>query len=202
MMKLLMATSNKGKLGEVRALLAPHGIEVLGLADLDVEVTIVEDADTFEGNAKKKALALHEATGLAVLADDSGLVVEALDGAPGVYSARFAGPGCSDRDNNLLLLEKLDGVTDRNAAFICAMVLIDRRGAVKVTEGRFEGMIATEERGNGGFGYDPVFIPEEWTRTLAEASLEEKNRISHRALALKAILPALIDLSKKAGQDR
>jgi XTP/dITP diphosphohydrolase len=197
-MKLLMATSNRGKLGEVRALLAPQGIEVLGLGDLEEQVEIVEDADTFEGNARKKALALFEATGLAVLADDSGLTVEALNGAPGVYSARFAGEDATDAGNNEKLLAELEGLPadQRGAAFVCCMVLLRGEDDVLVAEGRFTGRISDAIRGEGGFGYDPVFIPDGWSRTLAEATLEEKNTISHRALALKAMLPHITELSK------
>jgi XTP/dITP diphosphohydrolase len=195
-----MATSNRGKLGEVRALLAPRGIEVLGLGDLEVQVDIVEDAATFEGNARKKALALYGATGLAVLADDSGLTVEALDGAPGVYSARFAGEDATDADNNAKLLAELAEVpaAGRGAAFVCCMVLVLGEDDVRVAEGRFTGQISESVRGEGGFGYDPVFIPDGWERTLAEGTLEEKNRISHRALALGAMMPHINELVSRA----
>jgi XTP/dITP diphosphohydrolase len=196
-MKLLMATSNRGKLGEVRALLAPGGVEVVGLGDLDEKIEIVEDADTFEGNARKKALTLFRVVGLPVLADDSGLMVEALDGAPGVYSARFAGEDATDAANNEKLLSELRGLPDdkRAAAFICCMVLVVSEDEVRVAEGRFTGRVAKECRGGGGFGYDPVFIPDGWSATLAESTLEQKNRISHRALALKTMLPHILALS-------
>lgn len=199
-MKLLMATSNRGKLGEVRALLTPHGIEVVGLGDLDEKVEIVEDAETFEGNARKKALALCRAVGLPVLADDSGLTVEALGGAPGVYSARFAGEDATDAANNAKLLAELSGQPDesRGAAFVCCMVLALGEDDVRVAQGRFTGRIAKECSGEGGFGYDPVFIPDGWDKTLAQGSLEEKNRISHRALALEAMLPNILELTKGA----
>lgn len=200
-MKLLMATSNRGKLGEVRALLTPHGIEVVGLGDLDEAIEIVEDADTFEGNARKKALTLFRATGLPVLADDSGLTVKALDGAPGVYSARFAGEDATDAGNNEKLLSALSQPLQRSdakrgAAFVCCMVLALGEDEVHVTEGRFTGRIALQQRGQGGFGYDPLFIPDGWSRTLAEATLEEKNRISHRALALEKMIPRILELTR------
>ncbi len=195
-MKLLVATGNAGKLKEISALLDPEGVEVIGLKDLEEKFEIVEDGDTFEDNAKKKARTLHEATGLPVLADDSGLMVAALDGEPGVHSARYAGADATDEENNSKLLEKMGGVEEgeRGAAFICVMALIDGDENETIAEGRFGGRISDAPAGAGGFGYDPVFIPEGYHQTLAELSPEVKNRISHRAKALRVILPVIVSL--------
>jgi XTP/dITP diphosphohydrolase len=197
-MKLLVATGNAGKLREIGALLAPHGIQTLGLSSLPHAVEIVEDGETFAENARKKALALHRATGLAVLADDSGLAVTALGGRPGVHSARYAGPGAADADNNAKLLQELAGVPDeaRAAAFLCAMILIAPDGTQHTAEGRLEGRMLREPRGAEGFGYDPIFQPEGEARTLAEIPLAEKNTMSHRFRALRAILPEILSLAE------
>ncbi len=192
-MKLLFATSNAGKLAEVRKMLAPLGWDVMGLKDLENPPEIVEDAETFLGNARKKALALREATGLAVLADDTGLSVEALGGRPGVRSARYAGENATDADNNAKLLGELATVSDekRGAAFECWMVFIDPSGKESVASGKLSGRILKEPRGAGGFGYDPIFLPYGEEKTLSELSIEEKNLISHRKKALAGILSAL-----------
>ena len=192
-MKLLLATGNAGKLREVRSLLAPEGIEVVGLAELDTPVEIVEDGETFVDNARKKAKTLHAITGLAVLADDSGLMVDALGGRPGIHSARYAGEHADDAANNVKLLQAMQGVDtkERSAAFVCAMVFIGPDGLETVAEGRLEGEILSAPQGEGGFGYDPVFRPRSDTRALAQLSLKDKNRISHRHRALLALLPAI-----------
>ncbi len=192
-MKLLLATGNAGKLREVRSLLAPEGIEVVGLAELDTPVEIVEDGETFVDNARKKAKTLHAITGLAVLADDSGLMVDALGGRPGIHSARYAGEHADDAANNVKLLQAMQGVDtkERSAAFVCAMVFIGPDGLETVAEGRLEGEILSAPQGEGGFGYDPVFRPRSDTRDLAQLLLEEKNQISHRHRALLALLPAI-----------
>lgn len=194
MRRLLVATSNKGKLREIAALLSPHGIGVLGLADLPDAPEIVEDGETFAANARIKARALYEATGLPTLADDSGLTVEALGGAPGVRSARYAGQGAGDAANMEKLLRELEATPEgqRGAAFVCALLLVDAAGREHAAEGRMPGSIGRIPRGTQGFGYDPVFLPEGDSRTLAEIPLAEKNRISHRGKALAAILPDLL----------
>lgn len=195
-MKLLVASRNAGKLREIRGLLGPEGIEALGLADLPGAVDVDEDGDTFLANARKKAQALSAATGLPVLADDSGLVVEALGGRPGVWSARFAGPGATDDANNRKLLDELAGVAEdaRSAAFVCVMVLAVPGDGERTAEGKVEGRILAAPRGDQGFGYDPLFLVAGTDRTLAEMPLDEKNAVSHRARALRAILHHVLAL--------
>ena len=198
-MTLLVATRNAGKLREIRELLAPDGVEVRGLEELPGGgPPVEEDGSTFEENARKKAAALVAATGLPVLADDSGLVVHALAGRPGVRSARYAGPEATDAENNLLLLRELRGVPAeaRRAAFVCAMVLAAPGGEPCCAEGRLEGRILEAPRGSGGFGYDPLFLVEAAGRTLAEMNVTEKNRLSHRARALSVLLPRLRRLGR------
>lgn len=192
-MKLLFATSNAGKLGEVKKMLAPLGWKAIGLKDLPNPPVIVEDEETFLGNARKKALTLHVLTGLSVLADDTGLTVDALGGAPGVRSARYAGEDATDAENNEKLLRELSGMGEggRGAAFECWMVFIRETGEESVAKGILRGRILREPRGSQGFGYDPLFVPEGSDKTLAEMSLEEKNAISHRKKALEGILKTL-----------
>ncbi len=188
--RIVFATRNKGKLRELAALVAPLGVEVKSLADFgDVEVD--EDAVTFEGNAEKKARAALELSGLPSVGDDSGLEVEALGGAPGVFSARYAGAGHDDGANNRKLLTALDGVSDRRARFRCVLVYLSPDGGRVVTEGRCEGRILEAPRGSEGFGYDPLFLVEGSERTMAELPLDEKNRLSHRARAFAALVEKL-----------
>lgn len=193
MSRLLFATRNRGKLAELRALVAPHGIEVDSLDDVDAPGEVEEDGETFTANAEKKARAALAATGLPALADDSGLEVDALDGAPGVRSARYAGPGQDDAANNAKLLAALAGVPDarRTARFRCALAFVDGAGTLTVAEGTLEGRIGHAPRGAGGFGYDPLFLLPDG-RTLAELSAAEKNAISHRGQALRKMAPHLV----------
>jgi len=201
--ELLLATSNPHKLDEVSAILAPLGVAVRGLDTLPiVPAEPVEDADTFEGNARLKATGYAQATGLRCLADDSGLEVDALQGAPGVRSARYAGLGATreerDAANNAKLLHALQGVDDgaRTARFVCCMCLVDPDGTIVTeTRGTFEGRIGHEARGTNGFGYDPLLIlPEGLTSSELEPS--EKNRRSHRAEATRALVASLQDLNR------
>ena len=188
-MKLLIATKNANKVREIRVKLGRVPmIEILSFADVGELPDIVEDGGTFAENAAIKALAVASATGMMALADDSGLVVDALDGAPGIYSARFGGSGLSDRERCLLLLEKMTAIPEgsRSARFVCAIAIARPGTVVHTTEGVCEGSIIREMRGSMGFGYDPVFLVEGTGRTMAELSLDEKNRISHRARALEA----------------
>lgn len=189
MSRLVFATRNRGKLAELSELVEPLGLEVISAAELgapDVE----EDGATFEQNAAKKAREVSAAVGLPALADDSGLVVNALAGAPGVHSARFAGPEATDADNNRLLLERLQGVAKdlRGAHFVCAMAFADPGGAqgqaVEVARGECHGVILEAPRGEGGFGYDPLFWVPDQGRTFAELGASVKNTISHRAMAM------------------
>lgn len=189
----MFATRNRGKLVELRALLP--GIEVRSLDDVHVP-EVVEDADTFAGNAIKKAREVSAATGLPALADDSGLEVDALGGAPGVLSARYAGGGHDDAANNAKLLAALAGVADRTARFRAVLALADAGGplgaAAITAEGTCEGVILDAPRGSGGFGYDPLFYCPELGQTFAEAGVGTKSHLSHRARAMQAIKPRLL----------
>ena len=192
-MELLVATGNQGKLREIRRLCAEHGIEVLGLEDFPGAPEVVEDGATFAENARKKALGLARFSGRPTLADDSGLVVAALSGAPGVRSARYAGESADDAANNRKLLAALAEVPAgaRQGAFCCVMALCAPDGTCRLFEGRLEGMLLDAPRGSGGFGYDPLFLVPEYGKTLAELPLEVKNRISHRGQALRQVLHGL-----------
>ncbi len=207
---ITIATANPGKVAELRPIFAALGVEVVGLADLD-EVTTEPDetGDTFEANATIKAISYAKQTGTACLADDSGLVVDALGGAPGVISSHYSTSGLDDprprseRDaaNNERVLRELAGVPaeQRTARFVCVMVLADPRGKILATSrGTFEGRIGEQPRGANGFGYDPLFllasdpVAPDFTRTSAELSPDEKNLLSHRAMAARAIARALV----------
>ncbi len=185
-MKLVIATKNRSKARELGEMLKGLEVEVLSLADFPSVALPPEDGDTFTENALIKARAVFEATGLPSLADDSGLAVDALDGRPGIYSARYAGRNATDEDNYMKLLCELEGVPlgKRAARFVCALAYKDKVRE-EVFEGEFRGRIAERPRGENGFGYDPVFEVERLGRTAAELSPGEKNAISHRAEALR-----------------
>lgn len=200
MKTVVIATNNAHKVSEIRSALDFEGWEFKTLAEAGLVSDPVEDADSFEGNARIKAEAAREAArtaGLevAVLADDSGLAVDALEGAPGVYSSRYAGADGDDAANNAKLLAELTAVPDdrRTARFVCTLVFIDVDGAETVARGTIEGTIGHELRGEEGFGYDPLFLPDayEGVRSLAEVSQAEKNLISHRGNALRQLRSAL-----------
>ena len=188
-MRVVVASNNHGKLVEIRSAIDIDGIEFVSAGELDVEwPSPEEDGDTFEANARIKAMAALERFGLAALADDSGLEVDALDGAPGVYSSRFAGPCATDALNNeRLLLALADvGASERTARFRSTIVLLGVDGSQYVANGTCEGRIGFAPRGDGGFGYDPLFEPDAAPgRTMAELTLAEKNAISHRGAALR-----------------
>ncbi|MEJ2526344.1 MAG: XTP/dITP diphosphatase [Desulfuromonadales bacterium] len=186
-MELVVATRNAGKLQEIRRLLAGEGIRVLGLSDLDDAPEVVEDGATFAANALKKAEQMARHTGKPCLADDSGLMVDALQGAPGVHSARYAGPAATDQSNNRKLLDALADVPEgaRDAAFCCVMALCLPGQSPQFFEGRVAGQILHAPQGDGGFGYDPLFWLPEFACTMAELPLDTKNRISHRGQALR-----------------
>jgi XTP/dITP diphosphohydrolase len=188
-MELLFATNNKHKIKEISALLDDRFI-IRGLADVGIEEDIPEDADTLAENAIFKARYVHSRTGLNVFADDTGLEVDALSGAPGVYSARYAGPGKSPDDNIVKLLKQLEGISLRKARFrtVIALIFNDRE---YLFEGTVEGKIINERRGTGGFGYDPVFMADGYDMTFAELPLSEKNLISHRAKATEKLIKFL-----------
>jgi XTP/dITP diphosphohydrolase len=190
--RLVLATRNAHKAAEISRLLDGSGVVLASLDDFPAAAEVVEDRDTLEGNAEKKAVETARACGAWALADDTGLEVEALGGAPGVYSARWAGPGCSYVDNCAKLLRELSGVPPerRNARFRTVMALSSPEGRVERVEGRLDGAVAAAPRGSGGFGYDPLFLLPDG-RALAELSADEKNAVSHRGRALRAILPRL-----------
>jgi XTP/dITP diphosphohydrolase len=192
---LILGTTNAGKLRELVELLAPHGIACRSLAGLAAAVDVEETGDSFAANAALKATLQAQALGNWVLAEDSGLVVPALDGAPGIYSARFSGPAATDVANNALLLERLRGQSGRrrSAYYACHAALADPQGAVVATSsGSCGGLIAEAPAGSGGFGYDPLFIVREYHRTFGELSGAAKAVISHRARAMRAMLPAIL----------
>ncbi len=184
MMKLVVATRNAHKLEEIGAILGKHGVEVVGIDSMGSFPEVVEDGDTFEANALKKAVTIAQACGEWVLGDDSGLEVDALAGAPGIYSARYAGEAASDEDNNRKLLTELAAVRERTARFCCVLALAAPDGRAATVRGVCEGCIRDTPRGAVGFGYDPLFVPEGYMVTFAEMEPAEKNRISHRAHAL------------------
>ena len=190
-MKLVFATTNPGKLAELRHLVI--GVQVLCGQEAAPGLEVDEDRDTFEGNAEKKAREFLAATGLPSLADDSGLCVDALDGRPGVYSARY-GPDPAARIEKLL--REMYGVPEakRTARFRCALCLAMPGGGIELAQGACEGLILTAPRGTGGFGYDPIFLVPALGKTLAELSVEEKSAISHRGRAMKLLAPKLRSL--------
>ena len=185
-MRVIVATSNAHKILEIREILSPLGIEVIGADALGGMPEVVEDGSTFEANAAKKACAGARAFHCPVIADDSGLEVFALNGEPGIYSARYAGEGGNDGRNLAKLLKNLEGVTDRRAQFVCCIALANEDGTLRGTvRGVVTGRIAESARGNGGFGYDPGFIPDGYDQTFGELPAEVKNGMSHRGNALK-----------------
>lgn len=188
---VIIATNNAHKVEEIEHALDFEGWEFKSLKEVGVESSPDETGTTFEENARIKARAAYELTGKAVLADDSGLVVDALNGAPGVYSSRFAGEDGNDDANNKKLLDELSDVPDdqRTARFMCVLVFIDEDGTETVAQGSVEGKIGYEIKGEGGFGYDPLFWPEcfNFECTLAEVTQENKNKVSHRGNALREL---------------
>jgi XTP/dITP diphosphohydrolase len=184
-MKLVIASNNKGKLEQLKAWL-PDYTEVLSMADIGFRDSIPEPFESFQENAYIKAKTVYDFCGLPVLSDDSGICVDALDGAPGVYSARYAGEDASDAANNEKLLRSLAGEENRRAHYFAVLCLMLPDGA-HYFEGRCDGHIGCESRGSGGFGYDPLFIPDGYAETFAMLSPEEKSRISHRARALEQL---------------
>jgi XTP/dITP diphosphohydrolase len=191
--ELVVATRNPGKLREIRHLLEGAGIAVVGLDAFPDLPEVIEDGDTFAVNAAKKAETVARLTGRPCLADDSGLTVDALGGAPGVHSARYAGSQGDDAANNRRLLDELAGVPDdrRQAAFCCVMALCRPDEPTTFFTGRVTGRILSAPRGQGGFGYDPLFLVDGFAQTMAELPLDEKNRVSHRGQALRQVVAAL-----------
>ena len=188
-MKLIIASNNAHKIREIKQILGTRFEEILSLKEAKIQHETVEDGTTFLENARKKATEIAEISGCCALADDSGICAHALGGAPGVYSARYSGKG--DEANNLLLMENLRDKTDRSAHYACAIVLAYPDGTTVSAEGELHGEVIFTPRGSNGFGYDPIFFLPEYGKTSAEISPEEKNRISHRAKALNALVEKL-----------
>lgn len=213
MTRLVLATQNEHKVHELRQILGDLveelGLEVVGASEFPDAPDVVESEVTFEGNARLKAVAVARATGLPSVADDSGLAVDVLGGSPGVFSARWAGSHAGadapraqrDRANLALLLEQIGDVPDehRAASFVCAAVLAMPDGSVEAVEGRVTGTIGRAAVGENGFGYDPVFVPDGGTRSMAEYTDVEKNAISHRGLAFRAMVPILRERLARQG---
>jgi XTP/dITP diphosphohydrolase len=200
-MKLLIATNNRGKVRELRELLKEMGLELLTPDEIGLRLEVSEDGQTYAENASKKALAFAQASGLLSLADDSGLEVEALGGAPGIHSARFSPkPGASDADRRALLIQTLEASgapQPWRAEFHATVAIATPEGEVRLAEGRCPGVILPVERGTGGFGYDPIFLLPDLGLTMAELGMEAKNRLSHRGRAVRA---ARRDLDELAGR--
>ncbi len=185
-MRAVLASHNKKKMKEMREILAQLGVEVISQAEAGVDIEPEETGNTFEENARIKARAIMEATGLPAIADDSGLVVDALDGAPGVYSARYGGEGLDDDGRWKLLLKNMEGKEDRACRFVCVICCALPDGSEVMSRGTVEGQVALGPEGDGGFGYDPIFYLPDRGCTMACLPAEEKNAISHRGNALRA----------------
>ncbi len=197
-MILLLGTRNKGKIRELKELLADvNGLELLSVADHPF-AEVEENGGTFHDNALLKARAVSTQTGLSVLADDAGLEVAALGGDPGVRSARYSGEPVDYERNNALLLERMRGIIDRRARFVIVVALHLVDGREYVRQGDLSGQITEHPAGSGGFGYDPLFIPDGYTRTLAQMTMEEKNLISHRRQAIELIKEVLVEISGRS----
>lgn len=196
-MKYVLATHNPGKLKEMGAILARFGVEVVSPKDLGLTVDVEETGTTFAENAMLKAKAICAAAQLPAIADDSGLCVDALNGGPGVYSARYGGEGLDDRGRYMLLLNNMRGQTTRAAHFACAIACAFPNGDTLTAEGRCDGTIAFAPMGEGGFGYDPVFFVPEKAKTFGQLTAEEKSAISHRGRALESFVGKLETYLKK-----
>ncbi|MEA2014953.1 MAG: XTP/dITP diphosphatase [Thermodesulfobacteriota bacterium] len=192
-MEIVFASGNKGKIREINALLEGMNVNLLSLYDYPDAPAIIEDGNSFFENALKKAMVISEYAGRTVIADDSGLEVDYLDGAPGIHSARYSGPEATDESNVSRLLDELKGVPveNRGGTFRCLLVLYRTDGTFDTFAGKLEGKIVTEPSGSEGFGYDPVFLVQEYGKTLAQIDPETKNRISHRAMAFAKLRKSL-----------
>lgn len=203
-MRIIAATQNKHKIEEIQAITREFDMEVISLAEACISgIEIVENGKTFEENSEKKAREIMMLSGEITIADDSGLMVDALGGVPGVLSARFAGEDGNDAKNNEKLLRLLSGVKpeDRTARFVSVITLMYPNGKKIVARGECEGHILYQERGSNGFGYDPLFVPVGYDKTFAELSAEEKNKISHRAIALQNLRKLLAEERKPKKRD-
>lgn len=202
-MKFVLATRNKGKVLEFKKLLDLSAIEIIDMGQIPAlkEIKIQEDGKTFHENAIKKATLVAKASNIPAIADDSGLVVYALGGRPGVFSSRFAGEDATDLENNLRLLKEMKGIKDRRAAFVCVIAVASPTGKIFTYEGRCEGIITEELIGSKGFGYDPLFYYPPLKKTFAQLDPEEKNRVSHRAEAIKKLKEDLQNIIKILKQE-
>ena len=189
----VIATNNAGKLREMRDILSKLGIDAMSLAEAGVSIEVEETGVTFKENAFLKAQAVCEATGRPSIADDSGLVADALGGEPGVYSSSFGGDGLSDKERCAYLLQKMENTEQRSAKFVCNIVCVYPDGKTLFAEGKCHGEISAVQRGADGFGYDPVFLVNGTGKTMAELTSEEKNNVSHRALALKELSRIILE---------
>ena len=190
MKKLVLASNNKHKVKEIKAILSDY--EVLTLNDVGIDIDVEETGTTFSENAYIKAKTIYDIVGMATIADDSGLMVDALGGSPGVYSARYSGEHGNDHENNLKVLRELSGVENRDAKFVSAIVMIDTDGSEYSVIGETKGKILLDYDGEGGFGYDPIFYSYELNKSFGRATPEEKNSVSHRRKALDNLAISLI----------
>lgn len=195
-MRFVLASNNERKLEELRQILSQMGHEVLSQREAGLNLTVEETGTTFEENARLKARGASDALGLPVIADDSGLMVDALDGAPGVYSARYGGEGLDDRGRNALLLKNMEGKENRSARFVCCICCRFPDGREITARGECPGQILEGPRGKDGFGYDPVFYMPKYGKTMAEMTPEEKNAVSHRGRALERLAAELRKIQK------
>jgi len=198
-MKILLATRNKDKIFEIKQILSGLDIEFMTSYDFPELPEVIEDKDTLEGNALKKAMESASFTNMATLADDTGLFVEALNGDPGVYSARFAGEDCTYRDNRVKMLDMMKNESNRKAQFRTVVAFVSPEGILGTAEGTVKGSITETEIGKGGFGYDAIFKADETGRTFGEMTDSEKNLISHRARAFNNIIPKIKEVIKTSG---
>jgi XTP/dITP diphosphohydrolase len=197
-MDLIISSNNKNKINEIKKLLSSLDINVLSLSDINFNEEILETGSTFSQNSYIKAKTIFDKYHMPVIADDSGLEVEALGGKPGVYSHRYAGEDCNDTANNLKLIEELNGILNRNANYTCDICYINKDGQVKHSTGKCYGLICNNPKGENGFGYDPYFYIESLGKTMAELDMDEKNKISHRAKALNQLKELIYeDLTSK-----
>ena len=202
MKRLVIASNNEGKIKEIKRVLASLPVEVLSLKDMGLNIEVEEDGLTFEDNAKKKSVEIYKElirrneSNFIVMSDDSGLEVDYLNGEPGVFSARYAGEHGNDKKNNEKLLLNLSGVSDdnRKARFVCQLALINDKNEYRAVRGTVDGYILEEEKGNGGFGYDPLFFYKPLNKSFGELTMEEKNEISHRGVALQKVKEIIKEL--------
>ena len=200
MMKLLLATRNEDKVIEIKEILKDLDVEIVSASKFPDMPDVIEDKDTIKGNSIKKATECAEYSNMLSIADDTGLFVDALDGKPGVFAARFAGENCTYKDNRVKMLKDMKGVSNRNAQFRTVCALVSPDGLIATTEGIVEGTITEEEIGDNGFGYDAIFRTDDTGKTFGDMTLEDKETISHRSRAFKKMIPIIKDLINKKEQ--